>query len=371
MRCVLANRPIAIQSPAMYRWMIVAVTAALACQRPAPVGTGEVGTGEAAADEVARAPLDEALARWDRDEHGDLRAVVVRRGGAMVAERYYNGETPDGLHDVRSAGKSVTALLAGVAIDRGLVAGVDARVDALWPAARGRAIGGATLEDLLTMRAGLDASDDEDSPGNEDRLDEAADPVAFALAVPANARPGERYLYNSLTAYLTGLVIAHAAGQPLDELARDGLFGPLGITAWRWQRDAAGRTKGQGNLWLTARDLAVVGELVRQGGAYQGRRVVSEGWIRAALAPRVPIADVDPYADGYGYFWYTKTHHIAGREVAVSFASGNGGNKIYVVPSYELVVAITSRAYGRGHGQRRSEAILLALLATLAPAAAP
>jgi CubicO group peptidase (beta-lactamase class C family) len=348
------------------RWLTVAVVCALsaaACQRPAPAGSGEAVTGDG-----ARPTLDEVLARWDRDAHADLRAVVVRRAGAIVAERYYNGETPDGTTDVRSAGKSITALLAGIAIDRGLLAGVGARVDTVWPAARGTAIGRATLDDPLTMRAGLDASDDEDSPGNEDRLDAAPDPVTFALAVPANARPGERYLYSSLTAYLTGLVVAHAAGQPLDELARDALFGPLGITAWRWQRDAAGRTKAQGNLWLTARDVAVIGELVRQGGAFEGRRIVSEAWIRAVLAPRVPIGDVDPYADTYGYYWYGKTHRIAGHDVPVAFASGNGGNKIYVVPSYNLVVAITSQAYGRGHGQRRSEAILLALLAALAPA---
>ena len=353
-------------SGTMFRWMTFAALSALsamACQRPAPAGTSE-----AAAKDVARPALDEVLARWDRDEHADLRAVVVRRAGAIVAERYYNGETAGGLNDVRSAGKSITALLAGIVIDRGLIAGVGARVDALWPAARGSAIAGATLEDLLTMRAGLDASDDEDSPGNENRLDAAPDPVAFALAVPAHTRPGESYLYNSLTAYLTGLVIAHAAGQQLDELARDALFGPLGITSWRWQRDAAGKTKGQGNLWLTARDFAALGELVRQGGAYEGRRVISERWIRAALAPRVPIAGDDPYADSYGYYWYTKTHRVAGRDVVVSFASGSGGNKIYVVPSLELVVAITSRAYRRGYGQRRSQEILLAVLATLAPA---
>jgi CubicO group peptidase (beta-lactamase class C family) len=119
---------------------------------------------------------------------------------------------------------------------------------------------------------------------------------------------------------------------------------------------------------LTARDFAVLGELMRQGGAFESRRIVSERWIRAALAPRVPIGDVDPYADTYGYYWYGKTHRVAGHDVPVAFASGNGGNKIYVVPSYQLVVAITSQAYGRGHGQRRSEAILLALLAALAPA---
>jgi len=79
----------------------------------------------------------------------------------------------------------------------------------------------------------------------------------------------------------------------------------------------------------------------------------------------VAIGDADPYADGYGYLWYAKTHRVADRDVPVRFASGNGGNKIYIVPSYRLVVAITSSAYGRGYGQRRSQAILLAILAAL------
>lgn len=84
--------------------------------------------------------------------------------------------------------------------------------------------------------------------------------------------------------------------------------------------------------------------------------------MRAALAPRVSISAADPYADGYGYFWYSKIQSVEGRQIPVSFASGNGGNKIYVVPSRRLVVAITSSAYGRGYGQRRSESILKAIL---------
>ncbi len=319
---------------------------------------------------AASTPLDAVLARWDDDEHRDLRAVVVRRRGAIAAERYFNGTRPETLHDVRSAGKSITSLLVGIAIDRGAIAGTSTRVSALLPAAKSSAIAGASLDDLLTMRSGLDANDeDAASPGNEDKLDAAPDPVAFALAVPARAgtRPGERYLYNSLTSYLVGLAVEQATGRPLDELAAETLFGPLGITAWTWQRDAAGHTRGQGNLSVTARDLSKLGELVLRGGTYQGRRVVAECWIRDSLQPRVRIADVDPYADGYGYFWYAKTHRVRDRDVPVSFASGNGGNKIYIVPSFDLVVAITSSAYGRGHGQRRSQAILLAILAALEP----
>jgi hypothetical protein len=78
--------------------------------------------------------------------------------------------------------------------------------------------------------------------------------------------------------------------------------------------------------------------------------------------------DVHPLA--IQYYWYTETHRVAGRDVSVAFTSGNGDNKIYVVPSHQLVVAITPRAYRRGHGQRRSQDILLAVLAAPAPAAA-
>jgi CubicO group peptidase (beta-lactamase class C family) len=334
---------------------LLAALMAVGCHRAIPPAAPETST------------IEDVLTGWDGDSHRDLRAIVVRRNGAIVAERYFNGELPSGLHDVRSAGKSVTSLLVGIAIDRGSIASTGARMSALLPAARTSAVADATLEDLLTMRSGLDANDeDASSPGNENQLDSAADPVEFALSVPARSRPGEQYLYSSLTAYLVGLAVEQAAGQHLDEVAAEALFGPLGIARWRWQRDAAGHTKGQGNLSLTARDFSKLGELVLDGGTYRGRRIVGERWIHESLQARVRV-DADPYADGYGYFWYAKTHRVGGRDVPVSFASGNGGNKIYIVPSLRLVVAITSSAYGRGYGQRRSEAILLALLAVLEP----
>ncbi|WP_216666844.1 MULTISPECIES: serine hydrolase domain-containing protein [Stenotrophomonas] len=322
-----------------------------------------------AAPVLASDPLTPVLARWDQDEHPDLRAVVVMRDGKIVAERYYNGETAASLHDVRSAGKSVTALLAGIAIDQGALKNVDERVPTHWPEAAGSAVGDVRLDDLLTMRSGLAAFDEDPaSPGNEDKLDEAAYPLAFVLAVPRATPPGQVYRYNSLTSYVVGVELAKAAGMSMADFARANLFTPLGITRWEWASDAAGYTKGQGNLSLTARDFATLGEMVRNKGLYNGRRIVSEAWLGEALAPRVPIADSDPYADHYGYFWYHKVHDINGQKVPVSFASGNGGNKIYVIPSRKLVVAITSSAYGKGYGQRRSEAILKALLSADTPA---
>lgn len=307
--------------------------------------------------------LDAVLARWDKDEHPDLRAVVVLRDGRMVAERYYNGETANTLHDIRSAGKSVTALLVGIAIDRGKLRDVEDRVSDYWPQARGSAIGGVEIKDILTMRSGLAAFDEDPaSPGNEDKLDVAVDPLAFVLAVPRANPPGSLYRYNSVTAYTAGIVVAKATGRSMADFARSSLFAPLGIRHWRWASDQAGYTKGQGNLSVTARDFARIGEMVRGEGGYRGRRIISTAWLKEALAPKVAISNSDPYADGYGYFWYSKVQQIGGKPVSVSFASGNGGNKIYIIPSRHLVVAITSSAYGRGYGQRRSEAILKALL---------
>lgn len=303
------------------------------------------------------------LARWDRDDHPDLNGVVVRAGGRIVAERYFNGENAEALHDMRSAGKSITSLLVGVARDRGLIHSLADPVEHYVQEAHGSAIGDVSLADVLTMRSGLSANDSvSNSPSNEDRLDEAKDPLAFLFSVPRAVPPGSLYQYNSLTAYTAGLVVERAAKMPEQNFARSALFAPLGIKRFSWATDIAGHTKGQGNLSITARDMAKLGQMMLDNGQYEGKRVVSADWVGESLAPRVNISSVDPYADGYGYFWYTKTLATGNATVKLYFASGNGGNKIYIVPSLQWVIAVTSSAYNRSYGQRRSQDILSALL---------
>jgi CubicO group peptidase (beta-lactamase class C family) len=313
----------------------------------------------------ARAPsaFDSLFAELRRDSTHDIKGVLVVRDGRPIAEAYFNGDDTTTLHDIRSATKSITSLLVGIAIDRGLVAGVDAPLSSLLSFPKS-GVGAVTLRDVLTMRSGLD-SDDQDSlaTGNEDRLDRSNDWLSFASRVPVIRPPGGRYIYSSLNAYLAGAVVERVAKEPLSRFAEQFLFDPLGIHRYRWRRGPRGEGVGQGNLSITLRDLAKFGALVLQGGEYGGRRVVSSHWIHDALEPIVPIASVDPYADAYGYLWYSKQYAIGTDTVLVHFASGNGGNKIYVVPQEHLVVAVTSGAYGTRYGQRRSEGILLRVLA--------
>lgn len=318
--------------------------------------------GPCAALAQSASPLSAVLQTYENDLHGDLSAVVVLRDGALVAEHYYNGETADTLHDIRSAGKSITALLVGAAVARGQLQ-TTGTVGQYWPEVAGSPAGKVVLDDVLTMRSGLDAFDeDANSPGNEDKLDEAPDPTAFVRGVPSNVTPGSVYRYNSLTAYIAGRVVESASGADLETFAAKNLFTPLGIARWSWGRDIAGHPKGQGNLSLRARDTAKIGQMVLDEGRFEGRRVIEASWIKAALAPRVATGEADRYADHYGYFWYAKTQEIAGEKIPVFFASGNGGNKIYVIPARHMVVSIASSAYGKGYGQRRSEDILKALL---------
>jgi CubicO group peptidase (beta-lactamase class C family) len=299
-----------------------------------------------------------------RDPNHDLKGIVIVRDGRLVSERYFNSDTAETLHDIRSGTKSLTSLLMGIAIDKGLVRSVNDSISRYLPGLPRDGKEKITIKDLLNMRSGLDADDSNPaSPGNEDVLDQSADWIRTVYAVPAKVAPGARYNYCSLNAFLAGAIIENASHMQLDDFAKANLFAPLGIQKYSWRHVPVNRTTGQGNLSITTRDEAAIGQLMLNDGIVNGRRLVSHDWIAQSLASQVAISDSDPYADFYGYMWYTKAESVGDRKIEVHFASGNGGNKIYIVPSFHMVVAITSSAYGQHYGQRRSQDILLRILA--------
>ena len=284
--------------------------------------------------------------------------------GQRVSEAYFNGDDATTLHDIRSATKSITATLMGIALKQGLVHSVNDPISMYLPGLPHDGKQNITVRDLLTMRSGLAANDDDPlSPGNEDNLDKTSDWLKAAYAIPVKEQPGRTYVYCSLNAFLTGVIVANASRMPLDQFARKNLFDPLGIDRFDWLRAAGGQTKGQGNLSIRTRDLAAIGQMYLEEGLVRDKRVLDSGRITESWAKLVPISSTDSYADFYGYMWYFKNEPTGSTATPVHFASGNGGNKIYVVPTRDLVVAITSSAYGHGYGQRRSQSILFSILA--------
>jgi CubicO group peptidase (beta-lactamase class C family) len=138
------------------------------------------------------------------------------------------------------------------------------------------------------MRSGLDADDeDSSSPGNEATLDGSSDWIRTVYSVPMKRAPGAKYVYCSINAFLTGAIVENVSHTPLDQVAKINLFEPLGIQKYGWRHGPIDRTTGQGNLSVTTRNEAAVGELMLNDGTVSGRRILTHDWIAQSLASQV------------------------------------------------------------------------------------
>lgn len=316
----------------------------------------ELGDGIAVGD-LASAGLDSSVAhaivRGVLDgSYADLHGVLVYRHGRLVLEEYFYGYHRDRPHQMRSATKSVVSALAGIAIGQGLLSGEEERVLARLPYAdlanphpQKEAL---TLGDLLTHRTGLACDDwDGDSPGNEVRVMESEDWVKFFLDLPVVDARGGRARYCSAGVVTAGRMVERAAGEPLPAYAQRVLFDPLGIRPddVRWNFTlAAENARTIAQLYLRPRDMLKFGILFRQEGRWGGRQVIPAEWVRRSTARHTQIDDL-----GYGYLWWHQWLAVptedGTRRVDMVVATGNGGQKIFLVPSLDLVAVFTGGAY--------------------------
>ena len=155
---------------------------------------------------------------------------------------------------------------------------------------------------------------------------------------------------------LLGRIVEAATGRDMQAVAEEFLFRPLGITSYQWERAPDGHIVGQGNLWLRGRDALKFGMLYLHHGHWHDQQVVSPRWVAESMRVRTPLA-LDNYV-GYGYQWWRGSELSGDQQVEFAFASGNGGQKIVVVEALNLVIVITSTAYGVARGQQRSHSIL-------------
>ncbi len=283
-------------------------------------------------------------------DYGAITSVVVSRAGDVVAEDYLVGDA-ESLRDTRSCTKTVLGMLLGQAIDRGLVAGVDARVLELVggkrPAANDvLAKQALTVRELLTMSSCLDCNDwDDASPGNEELMYPQRDWLQFALDLPVRA--GRGFSYCTAGVVMLGIALEHAVGEPLAAFAQRELFEPLGIDRAEWQETPDGQTSTAGGLRLTSRALLALGELYLNGGL----GIVPAAWVRESLQPH---ARIDGETE-YGYLWWLKS--FAG--VRSFYMTGMGGNRVHVFPELESVVVVTSENFGRRDAHALSDRLLL------------
>ena len=276
-----------------------------------------------------------------------ISAMLVLRHGQPVMEQYWNGYDKDTLHDMRSATKSITSLLVGMAIDQHDLGGVDDTV-AQWLAADypGAPVlaRGLVLENLLTMQSGLACNDwDGSSAGNEEHMYGAQDWVQFWLNLPQAAQPGTVESYCTGNPVALGHVLANATHQSVQAFAQANLFGPLDITSARWNTyDNGTQTDTGGHMHMRPRDMAKIGQLALQRGQWNGTQLVSGAWIDVSTRQHGAF-DASP-KDGYGYLWWHSTEQWK-TPVDMFYANGAGGQFIFVVPQLDLVAVMTGENY--------------------------
>jgi CubicO group peptidase (beta-lactamase class C family) len=298
-------------------------------------------------------------------EFKKIGSVLVARRGKLVHEAYFEGDR-ESLRNTRSVTKSVTAMLVGVAIDHRLLPGVSAPAFEYlqeWrpfahPDARKERI---KIEDLLTMSSALDCNDWVDSsPGNEELMYPKHDWVRFGVDLPL--RDGRGFSYCTAGVMLFGAVLVRAVRMPVDRFAERELFAPLGIAHAKWARSPRGQVMTGGGLELRSRDLLKLAELWRRRGKWNGKRIVSAAWVDASVAPHARIDD----ATQYGYLFWLKTFTAQGAPHAAYFMSGNGGNKIVVVPDLNLSAVITTTNFNAHGMHQQTERLLTEYVLTAA-----
>jgi len=266
-----------------------------------------------------------------------LRSLLVSWRGSLVLERYFGGARASQPANIKSASKSVMSALAGLAIARGAIKSVDQPITDFFPElARDREArkGAITIEDLLTMRSGLEST----SGRGYGAWVQSPNWVRYVLARPLVAEPGTRVEYSTGSSHLLSAILTKATRASTWQFAQEQLARPLGFSLARWAQDPQGIYFGGNEMVMTPRQMIRFGELYENDGRVAGRELVPKSWIDRSIVARGRSrwgSDRE-----YGYGWWIR--ELGGRDAF--YAWGYGGQFIFVIPGLDLVVVTTSRS---------------------------
>lgn len=312
--------------------------------------------------------LDSLTAVVAEKDHPDIHSILIAKNGTLLYEKYFNGWTKDSLHDSRSAFKSVTSLLVGIALDKGLIKDVHQKVYSFFPEYNDFSGNNAwkkdmTIEHLLQMKAGFDCEEFNDGKDCETDMMASGDWVRFSLNLPMKDKPGTVWAYNSSAPMILSGIISRVANMSVMDFAAKYLFGPMGIQHYRWTVDPAGHGMTAGSFYILSSDFVKFGEMVLQKGLWNGKRIVSAAWLEKSTNTPIGIPDFSflkfsrspvaiPQPTWYGYYWYSEEVRTKNYREKVLFASGNGGQYIMLIERLGIAVVFTQGYYGSWKAKR-------------------
>jgi len=313
--------------------------------------------------------LDKAVAEgrvWN------LHGLVVLRNERLVLERYFEGEDqvrgvgeighiafkPETIHDLRSCSKSIVALLYGIALQQQKVLPPEAPLFSAFPEysdlAKKDGRDRLTIQHVLTMSMGTDWDESSlpysDPRNSEIAMDNAADRYRYILERPVIDTPGAHWTYCGGATALLSRMITKGTGKTLHGFARENLFDPLGIGPTEWATGNDGEPFAASGARMSVRDLARIGAITLHMGKVSGHAIVPTDWVTRCTTPTISADEVRRY----GYQWFVldiafgkPKGWAVGRLERMWMAQGEGGQRLFIVPALQLVIAITAGNYGK------------------------
>lgn len=283
--------------------------------------------------------------------------ITAMKNGEVVYEDYWHEYRPGDAVNVMSVTKSIMALLVGIAVAQGYIQNINQRVLDYFPhytVKRGeKTIFDVTIRHLLTMTAPYKYKSE---PWTKVCTSDDWTKAALDLLGGRAGITGE-FKYSTLGIQIISGIIENAAGVKCIDFANEHLFTPLGISEHRihgasskedqfsflmdktprkneWYSDPKGTVTAGWGLALSASDMAVIGEMCRCEGNYQGKRILPAEWINEMTTPYLELGRDFGYLS-YGYLWYRPD-----KERSTFAAIGDGGNVIYVDKEKGISVGI-------------------------------
>jgi len=347
-------------------------------QQPENTGDGlDTGTLEAAG--IDSELIGKAVDDINRGKFNEIHSLLIFRNDKLVFEEYFPGhryqwDAPEYhgelvawdrsmLHHVQSVTKSITSACIGIAIDKGYIESAQQSIFDYLPEYQNldtNGKDGITIEHLLTMTSGLEWTEwnapysSRDNPIIEiwyQEADQDKHPFTFILEGALADEPGTSFRYFGGNQILLGGIIENATGMNIDEFSGKYLFEPLGIDSFDWAvRFESGVIEAASGLKMTPRDMLKIGVTYLDNGTWNGKQVVSGKWVEKSTSPyqdnrgiNVPGSDMKDV--GYSCSWWTKTFSDAGREINMFYATGFGGQNIFVFPQLNAVAVTTGGTY--------------------------
>lgn len=303
-------------------------------------------------------PLNELEYLISKDSLPNTHAILISKKGETIYENYFGAYNKTIPQDMRSASKSISSAIVGIAKDKFLFEDLDQSIFEFLPqkyqVRNGSLKNKIDIISLLTMSSGLDAIDfgtEEVSKAAEDRYQNSKDWTRTVIDAPMLYAPNKHANYGSANTYLLGVAMDAVVAEPLEIFMDKNLFQKLEISNYIVQTDHIGRPYFGGGMYLTPYDMIKFGQLYLQQGKWKNEQVLSEEWIVNSFKNYRNLENTDD-KNGYGFLWWHNTYHVNGTALKSIEARGSGGQYIFVLPELETVVVITSGNFRNGKFQQ-------------------